>query len=112
MLSRAFTAVIERNVSLSGDFWTEPYETAWAAEVRWFIHVLEADRGATLRVGSDISPEGLTWCPHEAPPVALDGPGLLSLPLNNVGPWLRLNGRVEGPEGARVKAIIYLTLRG
>lgn len=112
MLPRAFTAVIERNVALSGDFQTEPYETAWAAEARWFIHVLEADTGATLEVAADISPEGLTWCRHEAGSVTLNRAGLLSLPLCNVGPWLRLNGRVDGPDGARMKAIIYLALRG
>jgi len=111
MLSRSFTAVIERNVTFEDVFTTEPYETAWAVEARWFVHVLEASPGARLEVAAEVSPEGITWCGHEARPVELQGRGLLTLALTQVGPWQRLRGLVSGPEAA-VKVIIYLTLSG
>jgi hypothetical protein len=111
MLSRSFTAVIERNVTFDDVFTTEPYETAWAVEARWFVHVLDASPGASIEIASEVSPEGITWCPHEARPVGLQGRGLVTLALTQVGPWQRLKGCVTGPD-AQVKVIVYLTLRG
>jgi hypothetical protein len=111
MLARSFTAVIERNVTFEGEFTTEPYETAWASEARWFLHVLDATPGAVVDAQVQVSPEGLTWCDHECPPRRHEGSGLFTVPLREVGPWLRLKGVVSGPE-ARIKAIVYLTLRG
>jgi hypothetical protein len=109
MLKRSFTATIERNVVVDGRLVTEPYETAWAGEARWFVHVLSADADTRLRIASEISPDGLTWCAHEAPPVERVGPGLLSLPLRMLSPWQRLV--LTTPPGARpIKVIVYLTL--
>lgn len=110
MLPRAFTAVIERNITLTADLLTEPYETAWAGEARWFIHVLDAAPGTVMEVASQVSPEGLTWCDHEAAPVSHEGAGLFTLAIRNVGPWARLRCNLSGPQ-ARAKVIIYLTLR-
>lgn len=109
MLRRAFTAVIERNVTLEGPFETEPYEVAWAEEARWFINVLSAGGGPSVELRAAISPDGLTWCDHETDGLSFSAAGLLSLPLRDFGPWLKLKGRVTG---GRVKAIIYLTLKG
>ena len=78
-------------------FTTEPYETAWAAEARWFVHVLEASPGARLEVAAEVSPEGITWCGHEARPVDLQGQGLVTLALDP--------GRtLAAPARARVRA--------
>lgn len=110
MLKRSFTAVVERNVTFQGRLETEPYETAWAGEARWFIHVLSADPHTTLSISSEISPDGLTWCPHEAAPVSRMGPGLLSLPLKMLSPWQRLVLTAQ-PQADAVKVIAYLTLR-
>lgn len=110
MLRKSFTAVPERNVAIADGFTTEPYETAWAIECRWFVHVLDAPAGARLRFCSETSPEGLTWCAHEAAEVALSGPGLATLPLTQVGPWQRLRFALEGADS--VRAIVYLTLKG
>jgi hypothetical protein len=109
MLKRSFTAVIERNVVVNGRLETEPYETGWASEARWFVHVLAADPGIELTIRSEISPDGLTWCPHESGPVGRTGPGLISLPLRMLSPWQRL---VLSTHTARpVKVIVYLSLR-
>ncbi|MEJ1160452.1 hypothetical protein [Prosthecomicrobium sp. N25] len=109
MLKRSFTAVVERNVTVEGRLETEPYETGWAGEARWFVHVLAADADTVLRIASEISPDGLTWCAHEADPVSRRGPGLVSLPLTMVGPWQRLVLTTE--PAAPIKVIVYLTLR-
>ena len=110
MLKRSFTAVVERNVTFHGRLETEPYETAWAGEARWFVHVLSAEAQTALSIASEISPDGLTWCPHEAVPVSRVGPGLLSLPLTMLSPWQRLVLTAE-PQADAVKVIVYLTLR-
>jgi len=110
MLRRSFTAVIERNVPIADGFVTEPYETAWVDEARWFVHVLEAAPAAKITFAAETSPEGLTWCAHEAAAVSRTGSGLATLPLTQVGPWQRLRFTVEGAES--VRAIVYLTLKG
>lgn len=110
MLRRSFTAVIERNIAIGDGFITEPYETAWVDEARWFVHVLEASSTAKITYTAETSPEGLTWCAHEAPAASHAGAGLSTLPLTQVGPWQRLRFRVEGAES--VRAIVYLTLKG
>lgn len=110
MMKRSFTAVIERNITFQGRLESEPYETAWAGEARWFVHVLSADDKTTLQIASEISPEGLTWCPHEAAPVSRIGPGLLCLPLNMLSPWQRLVLTTQ-PDSNPIKVIVYLTLR-
>ncbi len=110
MLRKSFTAVPERNVAITDGFTSEPYETAWAIECRWFVHVLEAPAGAVLTFTSETSPEGLTWCAHEAGAVSLPGAGLATLALTEIGPWQRLRFSVSGAES--VRAIVYLTLKG
>ena len=72
--------------------------------------MLSADPHTTLSIASEISPDGLTWCPHEAAPVSRMGPGLLSLPLKMLSPWQRLVLTAQ-PQADAVKVIAYLTLR-
>lgn len=110
MLRRSFIAVPERNVDLFDGFATEPYETGWAIEGRWFVHVLAAGPDARLAFAAETSPDGLTWCAHEAAAVTLAGAGLATLPVGNLGPWQRLRFRLDG--AASVRAIVYLTLKG
>lgn len=110
MLKRSFTAVIERNVTVQGRLETEPYETAWAGEARWFVHVLAGDATTELQIASEISPDGLTWCPHEAKPAKRIGPGLITLPLTMLSPWQRLVLTTQ-PASSPIKVIVYLTLR-
>ena len=67
MLRRSFTAVLEKNATFGADFATEPYEVGWATEARWFVNVLEVERGVTLRLTPQVSPDGLHWCDEGAP---------------------------------------------
>jgi hypothetical protein len=110
MLKRSFTAVVERNVTFQGRLETEPYETAWAGEARWFVHVLAGGPKTKLTIASEISPDGLTWCPHEAKSVSRIGPGIVSLPLTMLSPWQRLV-LTTPPKTKPIKVIVYLTLR-
>ena len=110
MLGRSHTAVIEKNICVASDFETEPHETAWASHVRWFVNVLESEPGLNLRLTMQTSPEGLTWCDHEMPSVKISAPGLVSLPVDRPGPYVRLRLQPEGGAAA-TKLIIYLTMQ-
>jgi hypothetical protein len=115
-MQQSFTAVLERNTRLTGDFATEPYEVAWAREARWFIRLLEL-RGtrARLEARAQISPDGLHWCDLDGSTVSLDEPGMVSWPVREFGGWLRLKGSVTGDngagEGGEAKVLIYLALK-
>lgn len=108
-MQQSFTAVLERNTRLTGDYVTEPYEVAWAREARWFIRVLEM-RGSSTRLvaRAQVSPDGLHWCDDDgSSTVSLLGPGLVSWPVREFGGWLRLRGTVSG----EAKVMIYLALK-
>lgn len=109
-MRHSFTAVVERNIRLSSEFTTEPYEACWAAEARWFIHVLEATAGSTMIVSPQVSPDGLFWCDEGSPPLVIDGAGLYTFPLQGFGCWLRLRGELQG-EAPCFRVIIYLVLK-
>lgn len=105
-------AVLERYRVLSGDFATEPYETGWATEARWFVRVLEASTPDTRVVlTTQVSPDGLNWCDAECPAQVNEGVAMVSWPVHEFGQWLRIRGSVEGTDRS-VKVLIYLTLKG
>lgn len=111
-MRQSFTAVVERNMTFTADFETEPYEAAWAAEARWFIHVLELDgEGAALTTYPQVSPDGLFWCDEGADPLVVDKTGLSSLKVREFGQWLRLRCELTG-HAPRAKVIISLSLKG
>ena len=105
MVRRSFTAVLEKNSVFETNFETEPYETGWASEARWFIRTLELTGG--MRVTPQISPDGLFWCDEGSPALRIAQPGLHSLALRDFGHWLRLRVEVTG----RSKVIVYLALK-
>ena len=76
MVRRSFTAVIEKNSTFTEPFETEPYETGWATEARWFLRVMQL-RG-TLAVTPQVSPDGLFWCDEGRAPLSIAAPGLYS----------------------------------
>lgn len=125
MLHRSFTAVVERNTTFAESFITEPYETGWAKEARWFVRVLGLSPGARLSLLTQLSPDGLFWCDAEGPGLTIAAPGTYTLGTpGNFGHWLALKGELtqaaaeaEGGDGLaeagepRVKLIIYLALK-
>ncbi len=108
MIRRSFTAVLERNVTFTADFATEPYETGWASEARWFVRVLEME--GALHVKPQISPDGLTWCDEGHAGIRIESAGVYSFPLRDFGHWLRLSGTLAGSNPS-AKVIIYLALK-
>ena len=110
MLRENYTAIVERSEALRGSFATEPYECGWAGEAIFFVRILERVgdvEGVTLRV--QISPDGIRWC-DEGTSLALDEAEVSFCRVRHFGNWLRLTGRL--PEGARLRAIIALNLKG
>lgn len=121
-MRQSFTAVIERNATLAGEFSTEPYEAAWAREARWFVRVLgHSGRAPRMLVRTQISPDGLHWCDLDAGTEQTVDPGegpLHSWSAAEFGGWLRLRGTVvDSPAAdpasapASVKVLIYLALK-
>lgn len=105
------SAVIERGFELDGEHATEPFEAAWAAEARWFIHFLNEAPGSRVVFRTQISPDGINWIDHEGTePLEAEAVGLLSLPVANFGHWLRLTTmQIDGE--ARPLVRIYLQLK-
>ncbi len=110
MLRRSFTAVLEKGSTFTGEFCTEPYETGWAREARWFVRVLRADEGVGLHLVPQVSPDGAEWCDEGSGSLRLQGVRLVSMPLVNFGSWLRLRGTTTGRAGS-VTVLIYLALK-
>ncbi|MFG1697643.1 hypothetical protein [Nonomuraea sp. NPDC049309] len=105
------TAVLERDTTFDSDFATEPYEVAWAGEARFFIHTLATSGQDTqVRLVTQISPDGLTWCDLDGKEHVIDGPGLVTWPVDHFGQWLRLRGTVTGTDPS-AKLRIYLTVK-
>jgi hypothetical protein len=102
--------VLEQGNTYTDHFATEPYETGWASEARWFVHVLELSAGTELHLQPDISPDGLTWCAEGSAPLQLVTTGLYSLKLRDFGHWLRLSASLRGA-APHVKLVISLALK-
>ena len=100
------TAILERNTTFAADFATEPFETGWAREARWFFQVLSSDDDPQVELTTQVSPDGLTWVDLDDPIRADDG--TTSWPVREFGHWLRIRGSVTG---GSVKVRIYLALK-
>jgi hypothetical protein len=110
-MKHSFTAVIEQANTYTADFDTEPYETGWATEARWFVRVLDiAGESTGITLTPQISPDGLTWCDEGSAPIRFEGTGMISIALREFGHWLRLRATLgDGTES--VKVLIYLALK-
>ena len=106
MMLQSQTAILERTVTLSGDFATEPFETGWAREARWFFQVLTTDGDPQIALTTQVSPDGLTWADLEDVPQPTGE--LTTWPVREFGHWLRIRGSVTG---GSVKVRIYLALK-
>ena len=109
MIRQSYTAVIERNQELSGQFASEPYECGWASEAIFFIRKLATTgtvTGTKLRV--QISADGIHWC-DEGTTTALTNAEVDFCKVSHFGNWLRLAG--ELPEGATARLLITLSLK-
>ena len=108
MVRKSFTAVVEKNSTFTEPFETEPYETGWATEARWFLRVIELH--GVLSVTPQISPDGLFWCDEGREALRIERPGLYSFPLRDFAHWLRLRADLAG-DRPTVKLMIQLALK-
>lgn len=108
-MNESLTVVIERNAEFDSEFCTEPYEAAWAREARWFLVLDEAPGSLEVRLDTEISPDGLTWCPLEGESGHVADERVTSWSASDFGGWLRLRGAVSG--SGKVKGSIYLALK-
>lgn len=105
------SAVLERGVELTDTHDTEPFEVAWAWEVRWYVHFLRPADDTAVEFRVQISPDGINWIDHEGvAPVVADATGLLSIPVERFGHWLRLRATRTSGTGNPVLRI-YLELK-
>lgn len=91
MINKIYNAVVERNVTWTGDFATEPYECGWAREAIFFVRSLKG--GSTAQCKVQVSADGMHWC---------DEGSVFDLPrkdhestwcrVKHFGNWLRITG--------------------
>ncbi len=109
MLRQNYTAVVERDRLIEGEFATEPYECGWAGEAIFFIRKLEQQGSLSgAWVKAQISPDGMRWC-DEGTLVELTEAEVDFVRVRHFGNWLRLVGRL--PEEARVRVLVALHLK-
>jgi len=106
------TAVLDRDVTWTGEITTEPYEAGWATEALFFVRVLDSGGAdaATVPVHVEISPDGLHWTRHDAVLSLGTAPGVYAAPVTHFGNWLRLSAAV--PADVHPRVIVYLALKG
>ena len=109
MPRQVYTAVVERNVTWSGAFATEPYEAGWAAEALIFIRVLSggvSQQSAAVQV----SPDGIRWLDEGTRIRLPEQPdGLTMARVTHFGNWLRLAGELT--PGHACTVIVYFVLK-
>lgn len=106
-MNESLTAVIERNDTFDSDFVTEPYEVAWASEARWFFVPIGDYAGGSMELITEISPDGLNWCPLDDQTHQITGT-TSSWSEREFGGWLRLRGSVKD---SPVRGSLYLVLK-
>lgn len=109
IVNESLTVLIERNAHFDAEFVTEPYEVAWAREARWFLVLDEAPDGFEVQLDTEISPDGLDWCPLEGVSTQVAGGRVTSWAVRDFGGWLRVRGAVT--KNGQAKGSIFLALK-
>ena len=109
-MRQSHTAVVERDVTWTGAFETEPYEAAWASEAIYFIRFMAAEgdaAGGCARV--QISADGMHWCDEGASVEFAGDAEVVFVRVRHFGTYLRLTGDL--PAGASARVLVSLTLK-
>lgn len=102
----SYSAIVERNIEISGPMTTEPYECGWAGEAVFFVRILEGNLSEKT-VNVQISPDGMNWC-DEGTHLELPASGQTSFAkVTHFGNWLRLAGDM-GDRRARILVTLHL----
>lgn len=106
-----YTVVLERMQRYSGEFQTEPYETAWAGEALFFIRIHEmTGEKAVLNSRVQVSVDGIEWIDEGTSFPPIDSEGSYFIRVSHFGGWLRLANEVGGKNG-EAKLTIQLVLK-
>ncbi|MGA1315821.1 MAG: hypothetical protein ACO3YN_02695 [Rubrivivax sp.] len=114
IMRNTLTAVLVRGEWLQGDFDTEPYEAAWAAEALFFVRLMgvrgTASAGTLVECKVQLSPDGIRWV-DEGTVLRVDAQpeALVYARVGHFGGWLRLVGHV--PAGLEVQPVVTLSLK-
>lgn len=106
------TAIVERKEIFQDTFATHPFECAWASEAIFFLRVEAISGGrATINGRVQISADGVRWIDEGTTfdPMAETGDSFVR--VRHFGGWLRLAGRIEGPEGTSEGPAATLTVQ-
>lgn len=104
-------SAVERRQYYTDQFTSHPMEAGWAAEALFFLIVEEVE-GAESSVSAqvEISADGINWIPEGTVFQEITQPGHYFVRVSHFGNWLRVHGRVNGPE-ARAKLSVHLHLK-
>ncbi len=106
MVNRSHTAVLEKNLSISGVFATEPYEIGWAKECVLFVRTLNGEfNDSVLMV--QISPDGIHWVDEGTTISLKKGQELAFTKIEKFGNWIRIRGETLN----RITVIITLSMK-
>ena len=106
MVNRSHTAVLEKNLSVSGAFATEPYEIGWARECVLFVRALRGEFDDSLLM-VQISPDGIHWIDEGTTICLKKGQKLAFAKIDKFGNWIRISGETSG----RITIIITLAMK-
>ena len=111
MLRESYTAVVARGEHWQGNSTTEPYETAWASEVIFFLRALAVEGDLSgVRARVQISADGMHWT-DEGTEVSLPArQGQVTFcRIRHFGGYLRLAADLL--PGTRCQVIVSLNLK-
>lgn len=111
-MRESHTAVLERHARLSGAWQTEPYETAWAIELIYFVYLTEP-LTSDVRLQPQISADGQRWINDGESFALAAGRIECAVKCRHFGGFSRLDMRVPEAVGDCYSEVdVYLTLKG
>ena len=104
-------SAVERRITITGQFGSQPMEAGWASEAIFFIWVESISIPTELMVNAQISPDGINWIDEDAAKISISQPGYYAVKTVHFGNWLRVRGTVNDPD-SELKLSVHLHLKG
>lgn len=104
-------SAVERRITVTEQFDSQPMEAGWASEAIFFIWVEEISIPADLTVLVQISPDGINWIDENDLRIIISRPGYYSVKAVHFGNWLRVRGVASNP-ASDIKLSVHLHLKG
>ena len=104
-------SAVERRITITDQFDSQPMEAGWASEAIFFIWVEHINRPAILNVNAQISPDGINWIDENDATITINQSGYYNIKLVHFGNWLRVRG-VVSESASEIKLSVHLHLKG